>query len=92
MERSLDLLTRAVSEAKSERQLALDLGLESSALRKARERGNLSPEIAALLASRLGENVAFWTLRAVDEGSRHSTASRVIRKAADQVVAGGRKP
>lgn len=83
MERTLDLLTRAVNATASERQLALDLGLESSALRKARERGNLSPEIAALIAAKLGEDVAFWTLRAVDEGSRHSTASRVIRKAAE---------
>ena len=80
MENTLDLLGRAVAGAPSERQLAFDLGLSEAALRKSRERGNLSPHIAGALAARLGEDIAQWMARAAIEAASRTPSVAKLRR------------
>jgi hypothetical protein len=89
MKSTIDLLDHAVLSAKSQRDLGRALGLSQAALAMCRQRGNLSPEIAALVAAHVGEPIAYWTLRAVDESSRQAGAARLIRKAAEALKGAG---
>lgn len=69
-ETTLDLLDRAVRHSDSERALSRSLGLADNTLSTARQKGRLSPGIAAALAAHMGESVLIWTLVAVQEGER----------------------
>ena len=76
--RTIDLLDRAVSKAKSERSLALELGLAPTALSTARSRGKLSTAIAVVLAQREGEDVTQWAIQAVEENEKSDPLRRKL--------------
>jgi hypothetical protein len=78
MRHSLDLVKklRARYPDKAERALALELGYSDTAFQSARQRGNLSPEMAADIAAMVGENPATWALVATAEAARHPGAKR----------------
>jgi hypothetical protein len=85
--RSLDLLDRALKTQGSERGLSRALGLASNTLSTARAKGHLSPAIAALIASHLGESptqAARWCLLAVCESDHNEK----VRPQLQQIVAG----
>lgn len=86
-ETSLDLLDRALASAESERELSRSLGLAANSLSTARQRGRLSPGVAASLAARLGENVLVWTLVAVMESERSEAVRKNLRALQRQAIA-----
>jgi plasmid maintenance system antidote protein VapI len=81
--RSLDLLQEAEEHASSARQLARDLGLNANAINLAKNRGHLSPGLAATLAMYLGQDetqAARWCLLAVAESERSAKLRPKLRK------------
>lgn len=72
--KSLDLLAIAERSAPSIRALSVSLGLNPTALGKAKQDGKLSPSIAAALAAELGQDPARWALVAAMESSKNPPA------------------
>lgn len=85
METTLDLLTAAMADGTSADSLSMSLGFERSTLRKARERGHLAPHVAAALAQRVDDRVAYWTLLAVKEIAPPSTVRAGLQRAIERV-------
>jgi len=73
---TIDLLNKAVSKAKSERALSLELGLDPAALANARYRGKLSGSLAIVLAEYTGENLTDWAIQAHEESERSPAIRR----------------
>lgn len=72
--RSLDLLAMAEARADSIRALSVSLGLNPTALGKAKHDGKLSPAVAAALACEMGEDPARWALIAASESDKNPPA------------------
>lgn len=69
--KSLELLQLAERSAMSIRALSIRIGLNPTALGKAKSDGKLSPSIAAALAAELGQDPARWALIAASESSKN---------------------
>jgi hypothetical protein len=80
MQTTIDLLNRALSTAKSERELARTLNLSTGALGMAKKRGRVSPTIAAQLAARVGEPVMEWTCIAAIEAEPDAPGVKALRQ------------
>lgn len=79
MEQSITLLHRAL-EGKQQKDLAKRLGVATSTLSKAKERGSLSPSLAGAIAIELHEPAEHWIAVAGLEQERASSVrEKVIR-------------
>ena len=73
---TIELLDKAVSKARSERALSIQLGLDPATLATARYRGKLSTALAIVLADYAGENVTDWLIQAQLETERSPAIRR----------------
>jgi hypothetical protein len=83
MRTTLDLLSQAEKAWNgSTRALSIKLGLRPTTLQTAKDRGHLSPSMAAIVARALGEDEVYWTAVAGLESDKPSRARDEALKAA----------
>ncbi len=71
MRHTLDLLAklRERNPDKAERALAIEMGYSDTAFQQVKKRKNMSPEMAAEVAARVGEDPREWALQAIVEST-----------------------
>ncbi len=78
MQRTADLLTKALGE-RSPSQWAKVLNVTPSAITNARQKGRLSPGMAANIAAELGESPSAWALVAAQENEKEADLWQQLR-------------
>lgn len=81
MQRTLELLERALSKGQSARELSKTMGLTATTLAVAKHRGSLSPVVAGQLAEFVGEDIEHWMALAAIEAAPRSRVTDHLKRA-----------
>lgn len=79
MQKTADLLTKALS-TRTPSQWAKALNVTPSAITNARQKGRLSPGMAANIAAELGESPGAWALVAAQENEKEADLWEQLRR------------